>query len=76
MSTADCVRSTRITPDQLEPAVGEEYRSRKTGEIVRLIGHHRGNTDAIVVIQVSNGVRNAIGIDLFWREFIHAKARQ
>jgi hypothetical protein len=71
MSTSDYVRSTRLTPDDIQPAVGELYRGRTSGHIIKIIGY-----EAHRVFYTWDRSNHWMHEADFWREFIHAKARQ
>ncbi len=62
---------TRITPDQIEPDVGELYRHRETGEIIRVLSCSKTSVN----IQDGFGIATLWKHD-FWDRFLHAKARQ
>ena len=71
MTITELLTPTRLTPDDLLPAVGEEYRHRRTGQIVMVL---RQNPH-VHCVKLSNG----IGLDWWiteeqlWDLYIHAK---
>ncbi len=64
---------TRLTPDDLLPAVGEEYRHRMTGEIVRLTSWMPAVN--IAIVERDSGKRMTCTVEGFWKFYIHVKAR-
>lgn len=67
----------RLTPDDLLPAVGEEYRSRKTGAFVTLVEWLPVSRLVVLSEQRMNKQRRfTLNYDLFIDHYIHAKVWQ